>query len=238
MEVFVKGYEGIYSITSDGEVFSYARDTKYKRKLVPDKNGYLTVNFNVAGVKVCKKVHRLVAEQFIPNLENKSQVNHKNGIKTDNTINNLEWVTNAENIKHMWKNNLKPVHRLCKRSTTGEPLIRVANKSFSVAIKQDRVQYYLGIYSNLLEAIKVRDKALSALKEGKILEYTPKRTIISQIQGGIIINTYSSIREAEKYTLVASGSISKVVSGKASSAGGYFWSREIIPATLNGEEII
>ena len=238
MEVFVKGYEGIYSITSDGEVFSYLRGTKYKRKLVPDKNGYLTVNFNVFEVVSCKKVHRLVAEHFIPNPENKSQVNHKNGIKTDNNLDNLEWVTNAENSKHMWENNLKPVHRVYKNSTTGEPLIRVANKSFSIEIKQNRVNYYLGKYPTLPEAIRIRDKALSALKDGKILEYTPKRVIIYQMQDGVVLNKYSSINEAEKYTLIANQSIGKVILGMASSAGGYFWSREILPATLNGEEII
>ena len=238
MEVFVKGYEGIYSVNTEGEVFSYAKGDKYKRKLVPDKDGYLTVNFNVAGVKVCKKVHRLVAEHFIPNPENKSQINHKNGIKTDNNLDNLEWVTNAENSKHMWENNLKPVHRVYKNSTTGEPLIRVANKSFSIEILQNRVNYYLGAYPNLPEAIRIRDKALSALKGGKILEYTPKSVIIYQIQDGIVLNKYSSISEAEKYTLITHQSIGKVILGKASSAGGYFWSREIIPATLNGEEII
>ena len=87
MEVFIKGYEDIYSINTEGEVFSYAKGTRYKRKLVPDKNGYLTVMFKIGGSIACKKVHRLVAEQFISNPENKSQVNHKNGIKTDRDLN-------------------------------------------------------------------------------------------------------------------------------------------------------
>ena len=238
MEVFVKGYEGIYSITSEGEVFSYAKGDKYKRKLVPDKNGYLTVNFNVFGVVSCKKVHRLVAEHFIPNPKNKSQVNHKNGVKTDNTLANLEWVTNSENIAHMWDNNLKQTHRIYKTSKTGEPHITYKHKKFPINIKHKKIKYSLGSYTTLDKAIKVRDKALSVLKEGKILDYTPKSVLISQIQDGIVLNIYSSIAEAEKHTLIPNQSIGKVILGKASSAGGYFWSREIIPATLNGEEII
>ena len=66
------------------------------------KGGYMKVILNGKNYLV----HRLVAKAFIPNPDNKPQVNHKNGIKTDNRISNLEWVTQSENIKHAFNNGL------------------------------------------------------------------------------------------------------------------------------------
>lgn len=77
-----------------------------------DHKGYLTVNLYQKTVEVgkyvCKnyKVHRLVAIAFIPNPENKAQINHINGLKSDNRVENLEWCTNYENRQHAIKTGL------------------------------------------------------------------------------------------------------------------------------------
>lgn len=99
----IKGYEE-YEVDTDGIVYSKkGRPLKYSL----NHRGYCIVNFMVNGKRKGFGVHTLVAKQFIPNSDiTKTQVNHKNGNKEKNDVNNLEWVTPEENIDHA-KNVLK-----------------------------------------------------------------------------------------------------------------------------------
>ena len=90
-----------YSITRDGRVWSNI--TKTWLKLCPNNLGYTRVNIRINGIKHRPLVHRLVGETFIPNKENKAQINHLNGVRSDNRTENLVWATQSENMLHAYK---------------------------------------------------------------------------------------------------------------------------------------
>lgn len=87
-----------YSVDSNGNVLN-VRKKKYMNKAF-NNNGYLFVNLHKDGKLFRKSIHRLVASAFIPNIDNKPIVNHINGVKTDNRVENLEWCTYKENTAH------------------------------------------------------------------------------------------------------------------------------------------
>lgn len=92
----IKEFEGLYQITDDGRVYSIRKDKYLKPR--KDKDGYLLVNLYKDKKQYTRKVHRLVAEAFIDNPEGKSDVNHIDCQRDNNSVSNLEWVTHRENI--------------------------------------------------------------------------------------------------------------------------------------------
>jgi hypothetical protein len=104
---WIEGYKNRYKISTYGNVKSFVGKSIKTMKHSPNSKGYGFVELCYNGGSVTKAVHRLVAETFLKRDNKYLQVNHKDGNKLNNNINNLEWVTARENIIHSYKNNLK-----------------------------------------------------------------------------------------------------------------------------------
>lgn len=108
----IKGFEGAYLISNMGQVMSLPRQgTQHKepvlRSLSLTHDGYVKIRLIGNGKDITTRIHRLVAEAFLPNPEWKETVNHKDGNKQNNSVDNLEWADRHEQLQHDYVNNLK-----------------------------------------------------------------------------------------------------------------------------------
>ena len=150
--ICICGAKTDYYATPNGKIYS----CKSLRFLKPSINafGYLTVEirFKVDDIKFVKRcfVHRLVAMAFLENPENLPEVNHKDGNKKNNNINNLEWMTHKENDAHARKNGLKHENKPVK-------LTNLKTKEYDIFYSISEAAKFLGLHkSNLCRALKKR----------------------------------------------------------------------------------
>lgn len=150
-------YEGLYQISNKGRVKSLsgksANINKAEIILKPYiTRGYFMVRFSKKGKEKAHYIHRLIAEAFIDNPNNKPQVNHINFKKLDNRIKNLEWVTNRENTQH-WYNSTK-------RSSKYAGVSRYYNGMYVAQFSINGKVFHLGYYKSEERAAMIYKKVL------------------------------------------------------------------------------
>jgi hypothetical protein len=158
----IKGFEGIYKISNLGNVKSFKYNKTRLLKKLPNTDGYFMVVLCKKGIQKRLQIHRLVCETFIPNIENKPQVNHINGIITDNKTENLEWCTASENQIHAYK--------ILKKS------VKNGSKNGMAKLTEDQVKKikysHLGLYQrDIAKIYKVSDATISDIKRGRIWKH-------------------------------------------------------------------
>jgi hypothetical protein len=147
----VLGYEGIYQVSNLGNVKRINKKNLNYLKPLNNGTGYFQVALCVNSKRKVYLVHRLVAETFIDNPNNFDVINHINGIKSDNTINNLEWCTHSHNINHAVKTGLRiiPKGDLNKKSKkiidtkTGEIYLSTLSLSIKLGINRKTLSNWL-----------------------------------------------------------------------------------------------
>jgi hypothetical protein len=148
-EIFVdiQGFIGMYQVSNFGNIKSFRRKETIILKPFKDTNGYHRVS-------LCGKdyaVHRLVANAFLPKIENKDLVNHKDLNKTNNNIENLEWCNSRENATH-YHNSENPCVQITEANT------------YSVKIYKNKKQVHLGTFKTLELANYTYKNAISKLR--------------------------------------------------------------------------
>lgn len=170
----VKGYEKQYLVSNFGKVKSLQRLVNHPKKgkqIVRERTlkqsksrkGYMRVCLSKEGNHKMFSVHRLVADAFINNKYNKPCINHIDGNKNNNIVDNLEWCTNEENQSHAWNNGMKV--RIYKNATSKYPGVSWSKigKKWIAQISINNKRNFLGYYDQEEEAAKAYQNKLIQL---------------------------------------------------------------------------
>ena len=140
---YVKGYEGLYSVSTEGKVVSHR--TGIELKPAVNHKGYFVAQFSHSGKRKNMKVHRLVALAFIPNPDNLPEVDHINGDRQDNRVENLRWVTGSANTRN---------REVCRQSGSryNGVIIHPKTGNFVTSIWHNGKTVYLGTFKEETKA--------------------------------------------------------------------------------------
>ena len=235
----IVGYEGIYEVSSEGRVKRVKDGANNILKPYPNKKGYLGVDLCDCGRRWSAKIHRLIALTFIPNPMGYLEINHIDENKSNNSVRNLEWCTRQYNVKYgtgakRGIDQLKKV--VCQYNYSGVLIRKWSSaKEAGREIGKDSaciVRCCNGVmktYQNsiwLYDNDKNKEENLKAKVEwintNRNKSYAKKRPIARFTLNGEYVDTFPSVREAERKTGCHSSCIVTSIK-KGRQSGGYFW---------------
>lgn len=215
MEIWknIKGYEGLYQVSNLGEIKSFKLNKERILKKMETHKGYICVDLSFKGKKRRVPVHRIVAEAFIPNPENKKQVDHIDENKLNNKTSNIRWLTNRENVSEY-------------RSKRGNKVVGVhyskKQKKFISQIYISGVTYSLGMFDNINDAEKNYQKALNNWNKKRIKPPIRRNNgIYKKDVKGLLLKKYKNLKEVtdDGYCYA---SVSSSCNGKYKHSNGYY----------------
>lgn len=148
----VKGLEGLYEVNRDGVV--RRKETQKVLKAFPNHKGYLNVVMHKNSKPISRTIHRIVAEAFIPNELNYPQVNHIDANKLNNNVNNLEWVTNLQNMKHAIEHGCFKNHSIKQRLAALENVKKAQMSQRRPVVWLDIFGNYIKTFNSIVDAEK------------------------------------------------------------------------------------
>lgn len=225
---WISGYEGLYSITDNGMVYSY-KSSKFL-KPHPNHRGYFMVDLYKNGEARKVVVHRLVAQAFIPNPENKPEIDHVDTDRQNNKVSNLIWCTRKENcnnpltLKHSGEARKGEKHYLYGKKLSEETKLKMSNARKGRIVSHETRQKIGNANRGRVLSTDARLK-MSLAHKGKRMGvcHSQSKRIKQYDKKMNIIKVWDSISDASRKLGILTSSISQCLTSKTKTAGGFIW---------------